>query len=609
MRIIIATPKTLFVLVCLLMGLTAYGSLHAATYYVDKTAAGDNTGSSWTHAFTDLQSALDAAAGLSDEIWIAAGTYLPTTEIVGSGERYRAFHLKNNVAVYGGFAGGESLLDQRDWQTHVVELSGDIGVQGDLSDNCYHVFHHPEDSMLDASAVLDGCVITLGNGDVAGGDNRRGGGMFNEDASPTILNCTFVDNQSIGGSYSQGGAVYNKSASPTFINCTFENNLSGAAGGAMFNSYAANPTVISCTFDSNRSGLENSGVGDGGAIYVGGSCTPVFSDCVFVDNLSNYNGGAVFSSGSTALPKFVNCRFTDNSTGLYGGAMYNNSGAAPEVMQCVFNRNRATVGNAHGGVVYNFASSPTFTNCVFYDNESGCVGNGIYNYQFADPIITNCILSGSDIVYSAANSEPVVTYCNIQQSGFEATELHNTSGDPQLVDPNGGDFHISDGSPCIDAGSQSALSLDFADLNDDGDYAELTPLDFYGAARCCDQTDVPDTGEGLAPYVDVGVHEVAAGATGVPIRKTLSVACYPNPFNPVTTVAYTLVNDGPVSLRIFDTRGQLIRVLVDRQQLMGSHQAVWHGQDQDGRRVASGVYHAVLETGQNVARKKLVLVK
>lgn len=82
--------------------------------YVDLDAVdGENNGSSWENAFTDLQSAL-AIAGASDQIWVAEGTYLPTTgnNLPEGVDDIRAvsFVINNGVKVYGGFAGDETLI-------------------------------------------------------------------------------------------------------------------------------------------------------------------------------------------------------------------------------------------------------------------------------------------------------------------------------------------------------------------------------------------------------------------------------------------------------------------------------------------------------------------
>ncbi len=76
----------------------------AAIRYVKWNAGGANNGTSWTNAYTSLQSAL-AAASSGAEIWVAAGTYGPTAGT----DRTVSFTLKIGVEIYGGFAGTETL--------------------------------------------------------------------------------------------------------------------------------------------------------------------------------------------------------------------------------------------------------------------------------------------------------------------------------------------------------------------------------------------------------------------------------------------------------------------------------------------------------------------
>ena len=123
--------------------------------------------------------------GLGMEIWIADGTYKPTTGT----DRTATFALKSGVAIYGGFAGTENSSEQRNWLTNVTILSGDIGVQGNNSDNSFHVV---TGSGVDGTAVLDGFTISGGKAD--SGPNNRGGGMVIYSGSPSITNVTFSGN-------------------------------------------------------------------------------------------------------------------------------------------------------------------------------------------------------------------------------------------------------------------------------------------------------------------------------------------------------------------------------------------------------------------------------
>lgn len=113
-----------------------------------------------------------------------------------------------------------------------------------------------------------------------------------------------------------------------------------------------------------------------------------------------------------------------------------------------------------------------------------------------------------------------------------------------------------------------------------------------------------------------GIYTVAlSGATAVeqhdsaPLPHTLQLANHPNPFNPSTTITFTLPQAGPVKLQIFNLAGQLVRTLVAEALPAGTHQARWDGTVEGGGRAGSGLYLSRVETAQAVAESKLLLAK
>ena len=122
---------------------------------VDAGAEGDGPG--WARGHRDLQDAL-AAAKPGTEIWVAAGTYKPDR---GTGDRTASFQLKSGVALYGGFAGGETRRDQRDAKKNKTILSGDLkGDDGpDFAQNDENSYHVVTARRTDRTAVLDGFII------------------------------------------------------------------------------------------------------------------------------------------------------------------------------------------------------------------------------------------------------------------------------------------------------------------------------------------------------------------------------------------------------------------------------------------------------------------
>jgi len=83
----------------------------------------------------------------------------------------------------------------------------------------------------------------------------------------------------------------------------------------------------------------------------------------------------------------------------------------------------------------------------------------------------------------------------------------------------------------------------------------------------------------------------------------------PNPFNPTTSIAYSMREAGPVTIEIFNVRGQLVKTLVNDVMAAGPHSVIWNGDDDSGASVGSGVYFYKMGTGRYTATKKMILLK
>ncbi len=462
----IKTLVTISIILCLAIFCTPVLSV---TIYVDADAPGINNGASWANACTDMQSAL-SAAGTGDEIRVAQGTYKPTA----GASRTVSFQLKNNVKLYGGYAGfGEPDPDARDIELYETILSADIGTPNDSSDNSYHVFYHPAGTNLDATAILNGFTITAGNAD-GSIDNHNGGGMFNEDSSPTVTNCNFTAN----AADSYGGGIFNDSSSPVVANCTFTDNTATFGGGGIFNDNSSDPTVSNCAFTDNTVSF------NGGGIYNDEYSNPNVIDCTFTGN----SGGGIYNRESSSS-LVANCSFTGNSP--YG--MFNQASSSPTVSNCIFTGNgsygiknydsaspavtNCTFTGHVSSAMSNSSSSPVVTNCTFTDNR----GSGIENTSTSTPTITNCIIwnnFGSQVI-NLGGAVPIVTYCNVQ-GGYAGTG--NIDQDPLFANPGADDYNLQFNSPCIDAGDDSSVPPGIT-------------TDIEGGGRICNAA------------VDMGAHE------------------------------------------------------------------------------------------------------
>jgi hypothetical protein len=161
----------------------------------------------------------------------------------------------------------------------------------------------------------------------------------------------------------------------------------------------------------------------------------------------------------------------------------------------------------------------------------------------------------------------------------------------------------SDHVPFLEAGIPAILAIDI----DWDQYA-----DYHLTTDTFEKTD-PALGTEITKVIAGSVADIAGvvlGPTGSPSTRQLAlVGNTPNPFNPRTTLEFTLPAEGPVRLEIFDTRGRRIRVLVDGTLGPGAHSRIWDGTDESGLQVASGVYLARLQHPRGARSHTLTLVR
>jgi Right handed beta helix region len=264
-------------------------------------------GTTWTKAFSNLQDGLTAAASVSGtpvEVWVARGTYKPTATTT----RTIYFNIPSGVKVYGGFAGTENDLTARNFRTNITTLSGDIGTVGVASDNSYHVVNFDGSNN---TTLLDGFTVT--------------GGYANFDARRVVSAPNFSPSTTTATIETGGGIVIQNTSSPTIANCTIINNAA-VTGGGVYAGDASIPKIIACKITSNQAtfgagtyfqdgsngSMTNtliSGNRGVGAVYNNKSNTQI-TNCMIAGN-GGYNGG-IFNSQSQPVVK--NSIIWNNST-------------------------------------------------------------------------------------------------------------------------------------------------------------------------------------------------------------------------------------------------------------------------------------------------------
>ncbi|NLN92059.1 MAG: hypothetical protein GX130_01950 [Candidatus Hydrogenedens sp.] len=212
-------------------------------------------GQSWATAFQDIQSAVDAAwEQKGAEIWVAEGTYTNTEKSV--------VKMKEDVALYGGFAGTESSRTQRDWNTRATVIK---------SEGQPHCVEGAD------NALLDGFILTG-----ALNMSEVGGGVRNFLTSLAVANCLFTENTAFSGA-----AIGSYYAETTATNCVFTNNTAISHGGAISNAFAQS-NFTNCSFFGNKAIV-------GGAIYSVEASTQITNAIIWANMQTQIEGDAEVS--------------------------------------------------------------------------------------------------------------------------------------------------------------------------------------------------------------------------------------------------------------------------------------------------------------------------
>jgi hypothetical protein len=305
---------------------------------VKADATGLATGASWADALPSLVDALQVAAPGS-EVWVAAGTYRPTTGT----DTYTSFTPPRGVAIYGGFAGTEMLRSERVPTANVVVLSGDIGVPADTSDNSQRILY-----ISQPDVVIDGVTVR----DAFGG--QYGAGIYLGSTNAVITRTTVTANTG-----SSGAGIY-VGGGPTLISrCRITGNTSGnnTYGAGIYASTSADLRVESSLIAGNTIGT--GGYGGGIYWYAYGNVS-VLSGCTIAGN-SGPTFGAIYGANG---PTLTDCVIWGNPTGS-GAPIYLNLTPATSIIE----------GSTVGGTIS--SADPLFVDAV----------GGDYSLQAGSPAI------------------------------------------------------------------------------------------------------------------------------------------------------------------------------------------------------------------------------
>jgi hypothetical protein len=433
--------------------LTTFAGVVPGVVYIDANATGNNDGSSWTDAYSDLSLAL-AGVTNGDELWMTGGTYSldPTTSATNS----RFTVTANDVSIYGGFTGGEVTRGARDSSLNVTIITGDRDGDDDFLDiNTYSdnlktvIFVNGENLLLDGLTITGGNAI---NDSVSTGIFENHGAAIAVDESIydlTVQECIITENyvQQAGTIIVRSQGAANRIKTISIDRCLFKDN-SGSYGTGLYLFTDANASdmtvnITNTVFDGNATLSVN---------------TPSFTAA---GSSFWIRAGGV---NTTLTANITNCTFFENADFNVGNASYNELKAGT-----------AGLSNEGGDLVANLS------NCVFTGNISLDRG-------------ANGPVTVTDVGYGTLDG--VFINNSISEENFSlipiSRRINTLQGEPTLDFSNtAAPYALISGSAAIDAGDNTRVSTSFDYLGNNR--IENTTVDMgaveFGATASLTTTD------------------------------------------------------------------------------------------------------------------------
>jgi hypothetical protein len=343
-----------------------------------------------------------------------------------------------------------------------------------------------------------------------------------------------------------GGAVVGSRSGIEIRDCIFDDNFA-TYGGGLFVTDSCVVTLTGCVFSDNEA------VGDGAISFYGVEMSA--SDCLFIRNGGYADGpGAVWGRDGTV--SFERCAFIDNWA-KYGGAVDLSYDLTSTLSNCTFAGNWSQLSD--GSAISNsWATLTTIERSIFAFNGPGAAISGC-----GDSLWVGC----SDFYGNIDGDWDEWTDC--LDSAF--TMNGNFVLNPLFCDTLAGDCTLASLSPCLPANNTCSVLVGAYDL-------------------------------GCTYPTAIGEDRPAA-------MHAVGLRAVPNPFNPRTTISYTLAQGAYTTLCIYDVGGRRIRSLVAGFETAGLHEVEWNGRTDAGRSSASGTYFVRLVSGGVVSSAKISMLK
>ncbi|TKJ41213.1 hypothetical protein CEE37_05990 [candidate division LCP-89 bacterium B3_LCP] len=352
------------------------------------------------------------------------------------------------------------------------------------------------------SSHLSYCIIQYGNATGSQSD-AKGGGVYCENSNPVISHSSIRNNSSTGW-YAGGAGIYLTNSSPLIRYSSINRNTTSAGGGGIQFENNCDPIISYCIINENIahygggisfwngcdpiisycSILGNStSTAAGGGIGCSGDCSPIIEYSVIGWNITQQGGGGGLSiGGSGANLTMSGCIINNNVAAESGGGIRIVNSAVFNVSRCVIHDNTAN-GVYGGGIDVDLNSNGSLEHCTIVGNNHPYPwggGAGISIGASTAALVNNIVANnnGGAGIHFEVSGSTTVTYSDFYynaEGNFSGTSIpaslgplittnfngdscdvfHNIYLNPSFVDQWGGDFHLTEDSPCIDAGDPS----------------------------------------------------------------------------------------------------------------------------------------------------------
>ena len=525
--------------------------------------------------YSTIQDGIDAAID-GDTVLVAEGTYIENINFNGKNIVVGSLFLTTGNKEYI----SQTIIDGNQAGSVVTFESGE-----------------------DSTAVLTGFTITNGSAD-------NGGGIYCSYSGPTLANVspTLTNMLITGNSADNGGGVYCYSSGPTLANVTIAGNSASSNGGGIYCNYFSNPKLVNTilwydlpeevfiysflnSFIVSYSDVEN---GETGVVIDGdGVIAPAFAASIKVEAGIIYDLVFGFIPQATdgfdeeldayAPPPPPAGAF--DAALVYDGERYYRqilNGSNDDLVAHVWDVDLAFGDSALITISWNNSGWEDLGTFFIMDAFDGALGINVDMISESSLTLTNPAINSLKLKVTPfefdGNEES-------GEDGIVSWRSSNINYDPLFVNPIFGNYNLQEDSPCIDVAT--------ADIDGDGT-EDIT--NYYG----------------LRP--DIGAFEFEGGMSITDSQNSLPAKfelfnCYPNPFNPVTTVNYNLPKQAFVTFTVYDMLCREITKLVNTTQDAGYRSVQWNGRDSFDQPVSAGVYLYQIQAGEFKQTRKMIMLK